>query len=227
MLGVTMTILTDPPELRGLDSMLVDLYFAEAWALAVSVREQCERVFVLAKSSAESGGSYMAVRPEVHKLIASCLSDAANLKKLIRTSSSRGDKETKRGYDLRQYRAKMLSDLLLQVDFQELTNARLRNTIEHFDEYLDSAVLALSDSKARKSPWAGYNLVVSALTIHDPPVHPIRVYSADDRTYHNFRWSINLDQLCREAAATELILGSHPKNSHTQSPGGAMLSFHA
>ena len=222
-----MTILTDPPELRGLDSMLVELYFAEAWALAISVREQCEQVFLLAKSSTERGGSYMAVLPEVHKLIASCLSDTANLKKLIRTSSSRKEKETKRGFDLRQYRARMLSELLVGVQFQELTNARLRNTIEHFDEYLDSAVLALSDRKTRKSPWAGYNLVVSALTIHDPPVHPIRVYSADDRTYHNFRWSINLDQLCREATATELILRSHPHNSRAQSPGGAMLSLHA
>ena len=220
-----MTTITDPPELRGLESMLVDLYFAEAWALAASVREQCEQVFELAKSSTESGGSYIAVRPEVHKVIASCLSDAANLKKLIRTSSSRGDRETKRAYDLRQYRAKMLSALLVNVQFQELTNARLRNTIEHFDEYLDSAVLSLSAKQARKSPWAGYNLVVSSLAVHDPPVHPIRVYSADDRTYHNFRWSINLDQLCREAAATELIFHRHPANSNTPTPGGAILSF--
>jgi hypothetical protein len=222
-----MTTITDPPELRGLDSMLVDLYFAEAWSLAISVREQCERVFDLAKNSVEAGGAYMAINPEVHKIIALCLSDAANLKKLFRTSSNRGEKETKRSFDLRCYRAQMLSDLLSGIPFKELTNARLRNTIEHFDEYLDSAVLALSDKQSRKSPWAGYNLVVSSLAVHDPPVHPIRVYSADDRTYHNFRWSIDLDLLYKEAAAAEAVLRTHPRNSHVQSPGGAILSFEA
>ncbi len=205
--------------------MLVDLYVNELWSLALSVKSHCESVFTLAKSSDATGGHYLAIKPDVHKIIASCLADAANFKKLIYTASSRQKAESDKVFKLRQYRAKMLREALQGVSLDELLSAKVRNTIQHFDEYLDQAVVALSDVKSRKSPWAGYNLVVSTLSVCDPPVHPIRVYVADDRTYYNFRWSVNMQRLHDEASSAAEKLSKHQSVHGLPEPGGAILRF--
>ena len=87
------------------------------------------------------------------------------------------------------------------IKLAELLNAKVRNTLEHFDEYLDEANLALSDARVPPSPMAAYNMVLSRWDAINPRVYPIRLYISAERKFYNMKWSVDLDAINKEASA--------------------------
>lgn len=74
-------------------SLLASMYVLELWSLADNVRDQCEKVFAATELSPNE--TFLRVSKEVHGLIVALLSNAANIKKLVRTQSSQLKNETK------------------------------------------------------------------------------------------------------------------------------------
>ncbi len=162
------------------------------------------------------------VNPELHSLIASVLSDAANLKKLLITPSTKLNGESGRQYRLRRGRASALCKLLEGVQLVELLNSKVRNTLEHFDEYLDEANLNISEAKNPPSPMAAYNMVLSSWDVFNPRVYPIRLYISSERKFYNMKWSVDLDAMHKEASSVAERL-KNSMGSAGEGPGGLML----
>ena len=113
------------------ETKLFSLYIHELWWLAHGIKTKTDKLFAEAKVPDE--GNVIQVSPELHSLIASVLSEAANLKKLLVTPSARLNGESGRQYRLRKARAAALRELLAGVTLAELLNAKVRNTLEHFE----------------------------------------------------------------------------------------------
>lgn len=205
----------------GLNKHLLGLYRHELWYLASSIVERCRKVFV--QTQPPETGHYIKVAPEIHAEIFGILSQAASLKKLVRTPTVKLKDESKRVYRLRRHRTDVLASLLDGLELKELLQARVRNSIEHFDEYLDKAIVQISGSSPAKHPWAAYNLVLSDRAIFNPEPFPIRVYIASEKEFHNMDWSINIGRMHDEAGHILARLRSAGIFEEGQDPGGMLV----
>jgi hypothetical protein len=213
--------LADSTDLKLEDTKLFTLYFHELWWLAHSIKTKAEKL--ISEATVPETGNVIQVNPDLHSLIASLLSDAANLKKLLITANTRLNGESGRQFRLRKARAAALRELVSKVSLAEILNAKVRNTLEHFDEYLDEANLAVSEAKTPPSPMAAYNMVLSRWEVFSPPVYPIRVYISSERKFYNMKWSVDIDAMHQEASAVLGCLSAHLAFAKGEGPGGLMV----
>lgn len=207
-------------DLKPEETTLFSLYIHELWWLANGICKKTERLFTEAKIPDD--GYVIQVSPDLHSLIASVLSEAANLKKLLVTPSAKLNGESGRQYRLRRARSAALNQVLDGIHLSELLNAKVRNTLEHFDEYLDEANLKLSEAKNPPSPMAAYNMILSHWEAFDPRVYPIRLYISEERKFYNMKWSVDLDAMNKEASAIAERLKTYMGTAE-EGPGGLML----
>jgi hypothetical protein len=208
-------------DIKPEDTKLFSLYIHELWWLANGIKQKTDRLFDETKVPDE--GNLIQVSPELHSLIASVLSDAANLKKLLVTPSGRLNGESGRQFRLRRGRTQALTKMLEGIVLKELLNAKVRNTLEHFDEYLDEANLAVTEAKTPPSPMAAYNMVLSRWEVFNPRVYPIRVYIAEERKFYNMKWSVDLGEMNQESNAVIDRLTQFMGAAAKDGPGGLML----
>lgn len=213
--------MTEHTDVKLEDTKLLTLYFHELWWLAHGIKTKAERLF--SQATVPETGNVIQVSPDLHSLIASILSDAANLKKLVVTPSSRLSGESGRRFRLRKARAAALREAIAGIQLTEMLNAKVRNTLEHFDEYLDEANLAVSTAKAPPSPMAAYNMVLSRWEVFSPRIYPVRVYISSERKFYNMKWGVDIGEIYDEATAIVERLNSHPEFANTESPGGLMV----
>jgi len=200
------------------------MYVFELWSLADNVRDQCEKVFAATELSPNE--TFLRHSKEVHGLIAALLSNAANIKKLVRTQSSQLKDETKARFQMRQHRAKLLTDLLDGIALDELLNVKIRNTLEHFDEYLDEADELLTTKGHPTATLAMSNMVLSHWEyLADEKVFPIRVYIASEKKFYNMKWSIDLGKLHAESLKVVERLKSHPKTQIITEAGALVVKL--
>lgn len=178
------------------DTKFCTLYYHELWWLSQSVAEKCEQVFK--ETEVPEEGYVIQVDPAIHSVISSLLSDAANIKKLVSTSSVKAGGENGERFRLRKERANELADFVASLGVKELLNPKVRNTLEHFDEYLDEANYDIS-KKAEQGRFAVYNMILSHWEAISPKVYPIRLYVSSEKKFYNMKWSIDLGLLHAEA----------------------------
>jgi hypothetical protein len=203
------------------DTKLLTLYFHELWWLAHGIKTKAERLF--AEATVPETGYSIQVSPVLHSLISSLLSEAANLKKLINTPSGKLNGESGPRYRLRKARATALREAIAGVELTEMLNPKVRNTLEHFDEYLDEANLTLSTAKLLPSPMAAYNMVLSHWEVFSPRVYPVRVYISSEQKFYNMKWSVDIGVIHKEATKLVERLITHPAFANTEGPGGLMI----
>lgn len=216
-------IKTNHKSTKMLDKHLLGLYGQELWYLAVSIKDKCEEIFEKAPVPEKDG--YITVDPEVHTLISSVLSHSANIKKLLKTPTQKQRNESTAAYNLRQHRAKELAEVFKDISLSEIMNAKVRNTLEHFDEYLDQSIVQLSDSKKRKSPWAAYNMVLSKKDIFNPHAFPVRVYISEERKFYNMKWSIDIGLIYQQSEAMIEVLQKTGEFPEGAEHGGLLIQF--
>ena len=200
---------------------LFTVYVHQLFALALSIREACDQIFL--DTPVPEKGFYINVSPQIHARIDSALIGAANIKKLLRTPEKRGSSESQRVYKFRIERSRLLAEWLAEVDLAEILNTKVRNTLEHFDEYLDAENVKLSAGGAPPAPVAAYNMVLSHWEVTNPRVYPIRVYIAVERRYYNLKHSIDLGRLRDEADAILKQLKVLGAMQGVEEPGGLMI----
>ena len=210
--------------IEGINRQCIVVYFHELYNLALDVKEKCEKVFELTPEAQEPPNNVVAAIPELHRNIQSILTSAANIKKLIVTPSSKNKGENKKQFNLRKYRAQMLKDLTKDVTLKEILNHKVRNTLEHFDEYIDAAIVSLSSDEP-PSPWAAFNMVVSSKDVFRPEIYPIKYYVANEKTFYNIKWSINIEELHNEASALVECIKVSGVLGTAEGPGAMILSL--
>lgn len=207
--------------------MVLGIYVHHLFALARSIRDGCDAVFKLAPVPAKDG--YIKVSVELHAQIDSVLIDAANLKKLVRPSAERRSKESARQFAFRQVRMAELDSLLAGVAITTIEETQTRNSIEHFDEYLDDLGASLEAGEPPPKPAAGYNLAFSSWKVVETVVrkelYPLRVYVADEATYYNFERRISLAALRAEAETILARIDESGLRKDISDPGGVMVLF--
>jgi hypothetical protein len=198
-----------------------DVYFFELLWLAHRLKADCEFIFEETKPP-EAGKHYIKVSIPVHEKIENVCLAAARLKKLVQTPTGRHEKESAAEYAARQLRAKALREVLSDVTLDEILETKVRDSIEHFDEYLDTMNVGVASGKIA-GPAAAYNMVISDAGTFDRPLYPIRLYLADSKKFSNMRYSINLGKIHDEASAILARLKS--LGTFPSEPGGLIIKF--
>lgn len=201
------------------DTKLAVLFYHELWWLSNSIVRKCEHIF--SKAKVPEQGYVVQIDHEIHAQIASVLSDAANIKKLISTPDVKLKGENGERFKLRKERARELSDVLASLEITELLNHKVRNTLEHFDEYLDEANYDIS-RKPRLGKMAAYNMVISHWEAIEPRVYPIRLYVSSESKFYNMKWSVDIALLNSEAKSIAHKLREIPAFAG-QEPGGLLI----
>jgi len=203
------------------DTKLYILYFYELWWLSHSISKKCETLFE--KTKIPDTGFLIHVNPEIHSIIASLLSNASNIKKLIDTPTGKLRGESSAQAKLRKERAEILNEKIQSIELTEILNQKIRNTLEHFDEYLDEANLKLCRDIQPISPVAAYNMVFSHWEVTSPRVYPIRLYISSEHKFYNMKWSVYIGKIYEEAIAILLDLQKLPEFSQKENLGGLII----
>jgi hypothetical protein len=203
------------------ETPLFVIYVHQLFMLAKSVRDNCDLIF--ADTPLPKTGFYIKVSPELHARIDAILIGAANIKKLIQTPAKRGSCESKKIFELRQGRVKVLGEILKGLALDEILNTKVRNSLEHFDEYLDEMNASLAAGEPASAPMAGYNMVLSHWEVTNPRLYPLRIYISAERKYYNMKYAIDLNKLREQAGSIIESLRSCGFLKNIAEPGGLML----
>lgn len=180
-----------------LDSPLFHVYFHELWGLAESISSKCDQVFK--ECTTPKKGGYIKVDPALHATIASLLAEAANLKKMLAIPEKPGFKQTLEQFSFHKERSSAMAEALGSPPLVEISRIEARNSVEHFDQYLDRASLSLKASDASESGMALYNMVLSSWAVFDKKSFPLKLYVADERKYYNLEHVADLGAIAMES----------------------------
>ena len=105
----------------------------------------------------------------------------------------------------------------------EILNTKVRNSLEHFDEYLDEMNASLVAGEPASAPMAAYNMVLSHWEVTNPQLYPIRIYIVAERKYYNMKYAVDLGRLREQAASIIEKLQSLGFLRGDTEPGGLMV----
>ncbi|HAT7555678.1 TPA: hypothetical protein JAW29_002925 [Citrobacter freundii] len=203
------------------DLRLNFIYLHELWWLTESIKRRCEELF--RETPLPEQGYYFKIEYHIHSLINDILSDAANLKKLITIPTQKTRGESPRQFQVHVERSKFLQAKIKGIEFTELKSVKVRNTLQHFDEYLDEANIEASEGKLKSHQMAVYNFVMSHWEAVNPRPYPIRLYICAEKTYYNMKASVNIGKIYSEAARINEVIRSEINRDSNSDPGGFMI----
>lgn len=174
------------------------LYSYEMWLLTNSISSQCEKIFEAA--SVPSSGYSLGSNPEIHSIINNIVSESARVKKLISIPKCKTKNESGKQFEIHVGRAKYLQDILKGIRMEEILSARVRNTLEHFDEYLDEANMLASEGKLDKYVGIVIDTIMSHREMISPTPFPLRVYISSEKIFINMNYSIDLGKIYNESS---------------------------
>jgi len=186
----------------------------EVYWLARSVVEETERIFADTPPGVP-GGSYIKIDHAVHQRLYGVLGASAKISALI-TERPRQKDQSRIQHETLLRRARWLRSLLTGLGLSGVTATKVRNTVEHFDEYLDdtsrkcsNGTIALPAVLPIDMSFGHRDLMPQLLTgtkFSGATVYGLRVYVADERVFINCDVEINIAQLHDECSAIEARL---------------------
>ncbi|EMO7232564.1 MAG: hypothetical protein E6989_12140 [Citrobacter freundii] len=203
------------------DLRLNFIYLHELWWLTESIKRRCEELF--RETPLPDQGYYFKIEYHIHSLINDILSDAANLKKLITIPTQKTRSESPKQFQVHVERSKFLQAKIKGIEITELKSVKVRNTLQHFDEYLDEANIEASEGKLKSHQMAVYNFVMSHWEAVNPRPYPIRLYICAEKTYYNMKASVNIGKIYTEAVRINEVIRSEINRDSDSDPGGFMI----
>jgi hypothetical protein len=176
------------------------IYFKELAFRCTEIKEECEEVFAVAVPSEETP---FTILHAVHSSLGLVLTSAANVKKLLDDKRPRDKRfESEDSYKQRLARAKMLQTEIDGIDITEMLDVQVRNTLEHFDEYLDTESVRLSHETVPSGVVFNVGMLDrNRININgDPPLH-IRTYEIGTRKLIHLRGEIDIGKIYDSAVA--------------------------
>lgn len=142
---------------------------------------------------------------------------------MLSVPSKASFKETGEQFAFRKGRSAVMSEALASPPLVEISQVEARNSVEHFDQYLDRASLALSGSDAEGSGMALYNMVLSSWAVFEKKSFPLKVYIAEERKYYNLEHAADLGAIAAEADDLISRIRQLGAFSGSDGPGGLMV----
>lgn len=208
------------------DTLFESIYTRELATLAFLIVADSERLF--AELSIEDGEEILRADTQPFTHLYHILSNAAKIQELV-SSTNQGNQKEKEFHKLR---AQALRTLLGTVKLQEILQKKVRNTVEHFAEYLDEMSIIHSEQVTGSKYMAAFDFVVSSMTPKSSPelpftvyeipglkalLYPVRVYVIRERKFYNMGWSICIGAVYEEAKRLLEYLGK-PDDGFVKDP---------
>ncbi len=207
--------------MKAAEGKLFQVYFHELFWLATVICDNCQTIFD--ETDPPTDGHFIKVDPDVHARISAVLRDAANIKKLVGAPETKSKGVSRAAFTLRKERAAILRQAIEGVDLDEIMNPKVRNSIEHFDEYLDAANLMMHKTNESLPPIAAYNMTLSSWDLMSPHPYPVRLYIADEQKFYNLKYSVDLGRIHGEALGIKKKLMEGGHLGGVEEPGGLMV----
>lgn len=187
-------------------SPLRDAYLSELYWLARDSVETCAVVFDAAKPPPDETSSYISVDHNLQSQIYRVLNNAARIRALV-SDRARQNSQSAAQYRFQQARTRWLKSTLADLGLREVLHARVRNSLEHFDEYLDQTALRFSQGTVSgrvllpMDVTLGREGTLDQFVTDGGSVYPLRVYLAEERTFVNCGKRVDLDRIAQECQA--------------------------
>jgi hypothetical protein len=188
-------------------SPIAGLYMSELHGIAEAVVQSTETVFERARTTSEGGAGYIQVDHEVTGMLVDAVTNAARIRSLV-FARSRGS-ESAVTFELRARRAAWLREEVLKgVRLDTVLGASVRNTLEHFDEYIDDLARRAAKKQLPRPILVPVDFLVSDRRTFDVVlqrrvgiVQPLRGYYADEHLFVNAGHEVDVDALNAECRA--------------------------
>jgi hypothetical protein len=202
---------------------------SELHGIADAVVQGTETVFDRVRTS-EGDAAYIQVDHGVSGILVDAVTNAARIRSLL-VARPRDRSESAVTFELRARRAAWLREEVLQgVRLNIVLGASVRNTLEHFDEYIDD----LARRAAKKQIPTPILVPVDFLMSHGRTldfllqrsggiVRPLRGYYADERLFVNAGREVNVDALNAECRAIRDRVAEHLPRGVLEEPGGSAM----
>lgn len=192
-------------------SPFMGVYIAELYWLARYVEEECAKLFREVQPSQVGGQGYIRVDAALHGRILSVLGSAARLRALIREREGDGSRQQR---EVLARRVARLRQLLAGIDLDPVLDGAARNSIEHFDEYLDGVAIKSARGVISAPTLFGVDVVLGSRQLLEtfdvggekPTTYSIRAYFADERVFSNCGRELRLDRLADSCAEIRVRL---------------------
>ncbi|WP_102802979.1 hypothetical protein [Klebsiella michiganensis] len=177
------------------------IYLEEIWFLANSIIRRVKRLDDLAKVP-ESGYLFFS-KHEITELILGILSNSANIKKLT-NPGKQAKGESAGAFQFRVDRCNFIKNSFPEIDFLGILDTKLRNTLEHFDEYLDDFMTTIAKGEfSHAYPMVALNFGLSDQDAFEPHLYPIRMYESKTKNFYNFDNIVNIKSIYDVATAID------------------------
>jgi len=192
------------------------IYAEEMLRLSWSIIQLCEKLFaVVAPQDTGLEDWTLTINPDFANYACQILAQCAALKKLFVTSPDKKKRETSAQYLLRIERAAALARHLEPLAIPTIRQSTARNMVEHFDEYMDGAVI--NDAK-KKYEWLLHGCAIKDFSMVPPNAIPLKIYSIRSRTFHHFTSVVDIGKVYEEAKQVYQLLLSKYNRKHNESP---------
>ena len=202
-------------------SHLADVYLWEAFWLADSIVHWCDDVFAKAPPPPPD---YIKIEPELMQLLQSVVSASARLRTLLVERPHR-DKRNQSALDhaVQVRRARWIGSVVLAgLKLPTIATSGVRNSLEHFDQYIDSEAIRWLRGGLPPRKGLPVDMVMSARASTMDLLKAevlIRVYVAAERRFVNSDTEIDMAALQAEASAVRerlrpWIEAKVPKGEH-------------
>jgi hypothetical protein len=211
------------------NSPIAGLYLSELHVIADAVVRDTETVFERARIS-EGDSGYIQIDHELSGMLVDAVTNAARIASLL-VARPRDGSETAVTYELRRRRAAWLQEEILQgIQLDVVLGKEVRNTLEHFDEYVDKLARQAVKKQIATPILAPVDFLVSHQRAFDPLLQrsggilrPLRGYYADERLFVNAGREVNVDALNAECGAIRDRVAEYLPPGVLEEPGGSSM----
>tara|TARA_R110001599_G_scaffold333262_1_gene549160 strand:- start:981 stop:1736 length:756 start_codon:yes stop_codon:yes gene_type:complete len=185
---------------------LIDLYHHELYFLLREIIQKYNQIteaideYVKSDKFDSKSSTQLLVDYDIHYDIMAMVTCASNVKKLVkpRIDDKALKNVSKKMRRLRTYRAMLYERIFRSMEIVEMYSSEARNSIEHYDEYLDRTILELS-KHCDSDVAITMNVQLCTATLADPPNYPLKTYVISTRTFYNLGKTVCLENLKAEA----------------------------
>jgi hypothetical protein len=223
-----------------LESPLASIYITELYWLSRNVVASAEAIFDKSKP-ATGGQSYIQVDHDLLTNVPHLLGDSARIRALLLTrQKAKGESWIK--HEIRARRTAWLRNTVLQgITLQHVLDAKVRHSLEHFDEYIDETAIKAHAREIKPPSFLPVDMLMGSRTTLDTfnvggeqaTVYPLRVYLADEQVFINAGKEISVRGLHGECLAIQDRLAPAVPQSGAEEERGSPLyvltksSFHS
>ncbi len=209
-------------------SPVAGVYLTELHRLATDIVVSLEAALA-AVPVPQPGSGLITVNHEVHRHILNALGAGARLKGLC-FDRSKGYKQTDLEHKILLRRAAWVRELLVGIDLAPLKEAQVRNTLEHFDEYVDRLALEAYEGDISMPALVPVDMALSSRNLlsqfaignEEPTMYWVRIYISDEKCFINCGHEVRVEPLRLTAGSIRDRLGPLLGNA-AEHDGSSML----